>query len=94
MKILNITTHKLLPSDDGGAKGIYGFLKYLNQSQNKNCVVEPNNPKELAKAIIKVLKDEKLQRELEKNSGNLGKKYSWNKTAKETINLCMNVLNN
>lgn len=62
--------------------------------KNKNCVVEPNNQKELAKAIVKILKNGKLQRQLEKDSGNLAKKYSWNKAAKETINLYMNVLNN
>lgn len=62
--------------------------------KNKECVVEPNNPDELTRAVIKVLKDIKLQKKLENDSRVLARKYSWSKFARTSVNLYTKVLNN
>ncbi|MFH1827607.1 MAG: glycosyltransferase family 4 protein [bacterium] len=84
--ILGLTFNKAMVVTNVG--GLPELIK------NKDCIVEPKNPNELAKAIVKVLKNEKIQKELEKDSSDLVKKYSWDKIAKRTIILYIRVLNN
>ena len=60
--------------------------------KDKNCIVKPNNPKDLAKAIIRILKDKELQKKLEQDSAQLAKKFNWDKIAEETISLYRKLL--
>ncbi len=53
--------------------------------KNKMCVVEPNKPEELAKAISRIIADEKLLAELANDSKELAKKFSWENSARKTI---------
>ena len=55
--------------------------------KDKNCIVEQNNPEDLASKILTVLNDENLFMKLSRESGELADKYSWNNVAKETVNL-------
>lgn len=55
--------------------------------KNKDVIVPPCDDDRLAKAIIKVLKDDDFREKLENNSKELAQKYSWDKIAKRTIEL-------
>jgi glycosyltransferase involved in cell wall biosynthesis len=68
----------LIVSDVGGLSELV---------KDKNCIVEQNNPEDLASKILTVLNDENLFMKLSRESGELADKYSWNNVAKETVNL-------
>ncbi|MCD6500400.1 glycosyltransferase family 4 protein [bacterium] len=55
-------------------------------------LVKPN-PKELADEIIKVLKDEKLRKELSRNAIKWAKRFSWDKSADEFMKVVEDVVN-
>jgi glycosyltransferase involved in cell wall biosynthesis len=68
-------------------------LEFIEQ-QNVGILVKPEDPEELAKAIIKLLKDEKLKEEMGKN----GRKYviknhSWEANARKVADVCENLIN-
>ena len=48
-------------------------------------LLQPNNKKEWVDAIYKILSDEKLREELSEKGRNQAKKFSWEKTACQTI---------
>ena len=62
--------------------------------QNKaGILVEPENPEELAKAIIKLLKDEGLRRELGENGRKyVAKNHSWESVARKVAEVCKSVV--
>ena len=67
-------------------------LEFIEE-QNAGLLVEPENPEKLAKAILKLLKDEKLREEMGKN----GRKYvvtyhNWEAVAKKVANICGGIL--
>jgi len=54
------------------------------EKNHAGLLVEPENPKELAKAIIKLLKDERLRRELGENGRKyVTKNHSWGAVARK-----------
>lgn len=55
--------------------------------KDKSCIVEPNNPDDLAEKIWTVLNDENLLMKLSRESGELADEYSWNNVAKKTVKL-------
>ena len=71
-------------------------------SSNATCLPEingdgalyfnPNNIKEMSQKIESVITDKKLRNELIKKGRDQLKKYSWQKTAKETLNVYLSVL--
>lgn len=61
--------------------GLPDFVK------DKRAIAKPNNPEDLARKIIQILKDENLLEKLSKDSEELAKKYNWDKIAKETVEL-------
>ena len=62
--------------------------------QNKaGILVEPENPEELAKVIIKLLKDEKLRKKMGKNGRKyVVKNHSWKAVAKRVVEVCKSVV--
>lgn len=50
-------------------------------------VENPENIDEISEKILKILKNEKLKEELVKNGLNQAKKFSWQKTAEETLRI-------
>lgn len=59
-------------------------LEFIEQF-NAGVLVNPEKPKEIAKAVIKLLKDEKLREKMGKNGREYVVKYhTWNKIAKRT----------
>jgi glycosyltransferase involved in cell wall biosynthesis len=61
------------------------------EQNNAGMTIEPKNPEELAKGIIKLLKDEKLRDEMGAN----GREYiinnhSWAQVAKTVEEVCKN----
>ena len=57
--------------------------------QNAGILVEPENPEELAKAIIKLLKDEKLREEMGRNGREyVVKNHSWEAVARNVAEVC------
>jgi len=63
------------------------------EMQKAGILVEPENPEELAKAIIKLLKDEKLREEMGRNGREYVVKYhSWKAVAKKVAEVCENVV--
>ena len=48
-------------------------------------LVDPHDPKAIARAIIAVLKDDELKRELSKRGVEQAKKFSWEKTAQDFL---------
>lgn len=54
---------------------------------------DPKEPKEIAKQITKVLNDEKTRKQLIENGFKIVKKFSWEKAAKETINVYRTTIN-
>lgn len=55
--------------------------------KDKSCIVEPNNPEDLADKIWTVINDEKRLVKLSGESRELADEYSWNTVAKKTVNL-------
>ncbi len=55
--------------------------------KDKNCIIQPNNPDDLADKILTILNDENLHIKLSRESGELADEYSWNTVAKKTVNL-------
>ena len=63
------------------------------EKQKAGILVEPENPKELAKAIIKLLKDERLRRELGENGRKyVTKNHSWEAVARRVAEVCKSVV--
>ncbi|MCK4735512.1 MAG: glycosyltransferase family 4 protein [Methanophagales archaeon] len=63
-------------------------LEFIEE-QNAGILVEPENPEELAKAIIKLLKDEKLREEMGKNGREyVVKNHSWESVARRVVEAC------
>ena len=59
------------------------------EEQNAGILVEPENPEELAKAIIKLMEDEKLREEMGKNGREyVVKNHSWEAVAERVIEVC------
>lgn len=73
-------------------------------SSNASCMLEvlgdaaeyfnPNSTEEIAKKLVKVLKDENLQKEMSERGQERVKQYSWERMAKETLDVYKNVVNN
>ena len=67
-------------------------LEFIEQN-NAGLLVESENPKELAKAIIKLLKDERLRRELGENGRKyVTKNHSWEAVARRVAEVCKSVV--
>ena len=56
-------------------------------AQNAAILVNPTSELEISKAIEKIIKYPKLRQKLTQNGISLSKKYSWLKTAKETLEI-------
>jgi glycosyltransferase involved in cell wall biosynthesis len=54
---------------------------------DKDCIIEPDDYENMAKSIIKVLKDKKTLDKLSKNSRELYKKFSWSDIAEQTVKI-------
>ena len=54
---------------------------------------DPYKPEEIAKQIVKVIKDGKIKEQLIKKGFAIAKKFSWEKAAKETIDVYRAVIN-
>jgi len=52
---------------------------------NAAILVDPNDPKAIARAMIAVLKDNELKREMSKRGVEQAKKFSWETTAKDFL---------
>ena len=48
---------------------------------------DPHNPQEMAQKILKILTNDKIKAELIRQGFKVAKKYSWRKTAEETLNI-------
>ena len=71
-------------------KGIGDLLR----NSNAGIAVTPEDPVELANAIIKLLKNEKLRKQMGKNGRKvMVNNYSWYHTAKKTIEVFEKILN-
>lgn len=74
------------------ASNVKGVGNLLEVS-NSGIAVTPEDPNELANAIIKLLKDEQLREQMGKNGGELVvNNYSWENTAKKTIEVFKSLL--
>lgn len=63
-------------------------LEFIEE-QNAGILVEPENPEELAKAIIKLLKDEKLRKKMGRNGREyVVKNHSWETVAERVAEVC------
>jgi glycosyltransferase involved in cell wall biosynthesis len=59
------------------------------EEQKAGILVAPENPEELAEAIIKVLKDEKLREEMGRNGrGYVAKNHTWESVARKVVEVC------
>jgi len=71
-------------------KGVGDLLRH----SNAGIAVKPEDPVELANAIIKLLKDEELRRQMGENGRKVVvNNYSWDHTAKKTIEVFKKILN-
>ena len=61
--------------------GLPDFVK------DERVIAKPNNSEDLARVIIKVLKNDDILRKLSRDSEELLKKYNWDEIAKKTIEL-------
>jgi glycosyltransferase involved in cell wall biosynthesis len=59
-----------------------GSLPEMVERGKSGLIVPPRDPKALAEAIIKLLKDYELRREMEKNASKKAKELSWDNVAK------------
>ena len=65
----------------------------LLESSNSGIPVIPDNPNELAKAIIKLLNDKQLREQMGKNGREMVvSNYSWENTAKKTMEVLESIL--
>ena len=60
-----------------------GGIREIVEDGHNGILVEPENPKQLADAITKVLEDEKLRENLIKNAKDTTKKFSWRSMSSE-----------
>lgn len=68
-------------------------LEFIEQ-QKTGILVEPQNPEELAKAIIDLMDDENLREEMGINARDLAvKNYSWEANARKVEETCENLMN-
>jgi len=75
------------------ASRICGFE--ILEEQNAGILVEPENPDDLAKAILKLLKDGKLREEMGRNGREYVVKYhSWANVAKNVAEVCEDAVRN
>jgi len=73
------------------ASRVEGFE--ILEENHAGLLVEPENPKELAKAIIKLLKDGKLREEMGKNGREyVVKNHSWEAVARKVAEVCKSVV--
>ncbi len=70
---------------------ISGASEIITNWKN-GVVVKVNDVKDLAHAIIKLLKDKKLRKRIGENAYRLAKKYTWKKAANETIEVFKEVV--
>ncbi len=68
----------------------YGTEDYCINEYN-SLVVEPRNPKEMAKAIIRLLKDESLAEYLRRNGLKTARERTWDKTIETVERILMEV---
>jgi glycosyltransferase involved in cell wall biosynthesis len=61
---------------------------------DKNFLVNPDNPEELAYKIAEVLGDDKLKKELAEKSQNQSEKFNWETTAKKVLQIYKKIINN
>jgi glycosyltransferase involved in cell wall biosynthesis len=59
---------------------------------NAGILIDPQSEAELGKALIKVLSDESTRREMSENSLKRAARFSWEKTALETLKVYESVL--
>ena len=62
------------------------------EEKNVGILVEPENPEELAKAILKLLKGEKLRDEMGKNGREYVLNHSWESVARKVAEVCESVV--
>ncbi|RLI84478.1 MAG: sugar transferase [Archaeoglobales archaeon] len=70
-----------------------GEFPILVKEAGCGLVVPPENPKALAEAIIKLLRDENLRKKMSKNALKMAEKLSWDNIAKMHIKVYEEVLN-
>ncbi len=64
----------------------FGGIKNVITNGENGLLVDPVNPKEFANAIIKLLKDEKLNKQIGQNAcDNINKNYSWQAIANKRL---------
>jgi glycosyltransferase involved in cell wall biosynthesis len=67
-------------------------LEFIEE-QNAGLLVEPENPEELAKAVIKLMKDESLREEMGKKGRDfVVRYYSWEANARRVAEVCENLV--
>lgn len=70
-----------------------GLRDSIKHKRTGILVKEDGNVQKLAEAIIMVLKDDKLRQRLSKNALEYSKKFSWDKTAKEFLDVINSIKN-
>ena len=56
-------------------------------------IVDPHDPQDLSQAVVSLLKDGDLRKKLSQKGIERSKAFSWRKTAKETLNIYLDVYN-
>lgn len=64
-----------------------GDLPNLLENGREGIVVPPRDPQALAEAIIKLLKNDKLRKQMGKNAANKAEELSWDNIAKKHLDL-------
>ncbi len=75
------------------AYDVPGLRDSIVDGETGLLVKENGDVKALAKAIIKVLEDEKLRKKLSKNALKYSRKFSWDKSAKEFLRIIKGIMN-
>ena len=57
------------------------------QDKRTGILTKKNNPEEMAKEVVKLIKDKKLYQTLQKNALSWSKKFTWEKATKESLEL-------
>ncbi|MEW6096631.1 MAG: glycosyltransferase family 4 protein [bacterium] len=70
-----------------------GEFPILVRDAGCGLIVPPDNPEVLAEAIIKLLKDDKLRKEMSKNALKKAEELSWDNIAKMHMNVYEEILN-
>lgn len=65
----------------------------IEVAQNAAILVNPNSESEITKAIEKIIKYPKVRQKLTQNGILLSKKYSWLKTAQQTLEIYKSLIN-